>query len=359
MLYVANFHSGQIEVYNSSFQLVSEFTDPNWPNGYAPYNVQNIGGNLYVTFAKQNQAQTAAVPGLGNGFVDEFTPAGALIQRLITGAPLDAPWGVVMAPADFGQFSNDLLISNQGDGEVDAFNPTTGQFLGVFADNTGAPISNAGLNGLFIGVGGSLYFTAGPASGTRGLFGTLSPTPDTVTVAPATLAASITNVTAFVNQPFDGVVATFTDSNIYALPTDFTATVNWGDGTSDTSGDGNVTIVQSDGSGSSFIVQGSHTYTTSTTGYPPAFSQSPSRITSRAARSSLKEPRRFPTRPSTCRSARSPRSRMSPTRGPSRRSPTTCPTQTSPIIRRPSIGAMAHRRPGRSLWRTRPARDTS
>ena len=84
MLYAANFHSGQIDVFNSSFQMVSQFTDPNWPNGYAPFNVQNIGGNLYVTFARQNQAQTAAVPGLGNGFVDEFTPAGVLIERLIT-----------------------------------------------------------------------------------------------------------------------------------------------------------------------------------------------------------------------------------------------------------------------------------
>ena len=83
------------------------------------------------------------------------------------------------------------------------------------------------------------------------------------------MAASITNITAFVNQPFDGVVATFTDANIAALPTEFTATVEWGDGSSDTSGDGNVTIIQSDGIGSSFIVQGTHTYTKSTTGYPP------------------------------------------------------------------------------------------
>ena len=153
--------------------------------------------------------------------------------------------------------------------EVDAFNPTTGQFLGVFADDTGTPISNDGLHGLLFGVGNSLYFTAGPAGGTQGLFGSLTPNPDTVTIEPATLAATITNVTAFVDQPFDGVVATFTDANIYALPTDFTAKVEWGDGSSDTSGDGNVTIVHSDGIGSSFIVQGTHDYTTSTTGYPP------------------------------------------------------------------------------------------
>ncbi len=272
LIYAANFHTAQIEVYNSTFQVMpgfKGFTDPNWPNGYSPYNIQNIGGNLYVTFAKQNQARTAPVPGLGNGFVDEFTPAGVLIQRLITGAPLDAPWGLAIAPAAFSQYSNDLLVANSGDGEVDAFDPATNLFLGVFADDTGAPISNDGLHGLLVGVGQSLYFTSGPASGTEGLFGTLTPAPDTVTVLPATLTASITNVAAFVNQPFDGVVATFTDANIYALPTDFTATVEWGDGSSDTSGDGNVTIVHTDGIGSSFLVQGTHTYTTATTGDPP------------------------------------------------------------------------------------------
>ena len=271
LLYAANFHSGNIEVYNSSFQPVNGpggFTDLNWPNGYAPYNIQNIGGNLYVTFAKQNQAGTAPVPGLGNGFVDEFTPDGVLIQRLITGAPLDAPWGMAIAPAAFGQFSNDLLVANQGDGEVDAFDPATNLVRGVFADDTGTPISNVGLHGLLVGVGQSLYFTAGPAGGTEGLFGSQSPAPDTVTVEPATLAATITNITAFVNQPFNLVVATFTDANIYALPTDFTATVDWGDGSSDTSGDGKVTIVHVDGIGSSFIVQGIHTYSKSTTGGP-------------------------------------------------------------------------------------------
>ena len=136
LLYAANFASGQVEVYNSKFQMIDSFTDPDWPNGYAPYNVENIGGNLYVTFAKVSQSKTQIIPGLGNGFVDVFTPAGVLIQRLITGAPLDAPWGVVMAPADFNQFSGDLLVANNGDGTIDAFNPTTGQFLGVFADDS-------------------------------------------------------------------------------------------------------------------------------------------------------------------------------------------------------------------------------
>ena len=147
LLYAANFHSGKVEVYNSAFALVNQFTDPNWPNGYAPYNVQTIGGKLYVTFAKQNLTKSAAVTGLGNGFVDEFSPGGALIQRLIPGAPLDAPWGVALAPASFGQFSSDLLVANQGNGQVDAFNPTTGQFLGAFAGATGRRSRTAACTG--------------------------------------------------------------------------------------------------------------------------------------------------------------------------------------------------------------------
>jgi uncharacterized protein (TIGR03118 family) len=268
-LYVANFHSDAVEVYNSSFQLVNEFTDPNVPAGYAPYNVRNLGGDLYVTFAKAGDTATAATAQLGDGFVDVFAPDGTLIQGLIKGAPLDAPWGLAMAPTGFGPFAGDLLVANEGDGQVDAFNPATGQFLGVFAGADGVPLSNGGLHGLFLTTAGPLVFTAGPDSGAEGLFGTFSPTPATVVVAPATLTASISNITAFVNQPFNGVVATFTDANIYAVAGDFTATVQWGDGKSDTSGDGKLTITQSDGPGSSFLVTGTHTYAKSTTGGPP------------------------------------------------------------------------------------------
>jgi uncharacterized protein (TIGR03118 family) len=269
LLYVANFQSGKIEVYDGQFQPVNQFTDPNLPAGYAPYNIENLGGQLYVTFAKRGIPPTMTAAQLGAAFVDVFTPTGSLVQRLITGAPLDAPWGLALAPAAFGQFSNDLLVANHGNGQVDAFNPTTGQFLGVFADATGAPIVNGGLYGLSFSAGNTLDFTAGINGGAGGLVGTLTPTPDSVAIGPATLSASVSNLTAFVDQPFNGVVGTFTDANIYAVAGDFTATVQWGDGTSDTSGDGSLTITQSAGPGSSFLIMGTHIYTTATTGSPP------------------------------------------------------------------------------------------
>ena len=269
MLYVANFHSGQIEVYNSQFALTSTFADPNAPAGYAPYNIQDIGGNLYVTYAKQDPTGTFAVAGIGNGFVDEFTPAGTLMQRLITAAPLDAPWGMALAPSTYGQYAGDLLVANQGSGQVDAFSPSTGQFLGALPDPTGAIITNSGLHGLFFGPTGSLYFTAGLNAGVNGLFASLTPTPATVAITPATLAATVSNITTFVGQAFNGIVATFTDANSYALPTDFTATVQWGDGITTTSGSTSLAISQTDGPGSAFVVKGTHFYFTATTGMPP------------------------------------------------------------------------------------------
>jgi uncharacterized protein (TIGR03118 family) len=269
LLYVANFKSGMIEVYNSSFTLVNEFTDPNVPAGFAPYNIADLGGTLYVAFAQRNSTGTAAVSQLGDGFVDEFTPGGALIQELIVRAPLDAPWGLALAPASFGQFGGDLLVANQGNGQVDAFNPASGQFLGAFPDSTGAPIVNDGLHGLFVSPTDSLYFTAGLNGGADGLFGSLTPTPPSVAVTPATLSATITNVSAVEGLPFVGVVTTFTDANIYASAADFTALVQWGDSTSDTSGDGNVTLTQTNGPGSSYLITGTHVYTTPTTGFPP------------------------------------------------------------------------------------------
>ncbi len=279
-LYAANFHSGEVEVYNGQFQLVNQFTDPNLPAGFAPYNVANIGGNIDVAFAKQDPTGTAAVSQLGDGFVDVFSPGGALLKQLIMRAPLDAPWGLVEAPAvtvsvggpvaPFGQFSGDLLVANHGNGQVNAFDPNTGQFLGAFPDSSGAPIAIDGLHGLLFGPGAALYFTAGPDGGTNGLVGTLTPTPPAVAIAPATLAATITNVAAVEGNTFNGVVATFTDANPYASPADFVATVQWGDGTSDTTGPGSpVAITQSDGPGSGFIVAGTHVYATPTTGFPP------------------------------------------------------------------------------------------
>ena len=187
-LYAANFNAGTIEVFNSSFApttLAGNFTDPNIPSGYAPFNIQNLGGKLYVTYALQDAAKHDDVPGPAHGFVDVFDLNGNLLRRLVSGGLLNSPWGVALAPGNFGAFSNSLLVGNFGDGKINAFDPTTGNFLGTMVDKNGNPIINAGLWGLQFGNGGAggdsdkLYFTAGiPGPGLledHGLFGSLQP----------------------------------------------------------------------------------------------------------------------------------------------------------------------------------------
>ena len=146
-LYATNFRFGTIEVFDSSFHLVNSFTDPTVPAGFAPFGIHNIGGNLYVTFAKQNAAKFDDDAGPGHGFVDVFAPDGNLLQRLASHGLLDSPWGVTLAPATFGAFGGDILVGNFGDGRINAFNPTTGQFLGQLRTH-GGPITISGLWGL-------------------------------------------------------------------------------------------------------------------------------------------------------------------------------------------------------------------
>ena len=184
-LYAANFHSGFIDVFDSTFApttLAGGFLDPNLPSGYAPYNIHNLGGQLFVTYALQNATGTADVSGAGHGFVNVFDTNGNLIQRLISDGVLNSPWGLALAPAGFGGFSNApfLLVANAGDGLINAFDPATGALLGTFQDS-GGDLTIAGLRGLIFGNGGNggdpnlLYFTAG--SSDHGLLGSLAPVP--------------------------------------------------------------------------------------------------------------------------------------------------------------------------------------
>jgi uncharacterized protein (TIGR03118 family) len=176
-LYAAN-NLGGIDVFNSSFAKVSlsgtSFVDPNLPAGYTPYNIQNIGGDLYVQYSDG---------GLG-GIVDVFDANGNFLQRLITGGSLDNPWGITLAPAGFGSFGGDLLVGNNGNGEINAFNPTTGAWIGTLDNNSGTPIVNSGLWALEFRTGGTgvntdaLYFTAGINGQKDGLFGSIQPTPE-------------------------------------------------------------------------------------------------------------------------------------------------------------------------------------
>jgi uncharacterized protein (TIGR03118 family) len=183
-LYVADFRKGRVQVYDTSFNYVpmsrERFRDDWIPEGYAPFNIYNIGGNLYVAFAEQDAAKHDEVDGPGLGYVDVFSPSGRLLQRLEHGPWFNAPWGLTLASSDFGLFSHDVLVGQFGSGEILAFDPLTGRFKGKLLDTSNNPITISGLWALSFGNGGSagaansLYFTAGPNGESDGLFGDIN-----------------------------------------------------------------------------------------------------------------------------------------------------------------------------------------
>jgi uncharacterized protein (TIGR03118 family) len=196
-LIVTNFSQNRIEFFDTNFMRVpmpeGAFEDDRIPHGFAPYNAQAVGANVVVTYAKQNATKTAADDNCGEqcGFVDVFTGRGRLLQRLEHGPWLQAPWGVALAPQDFGFFSHDLLIGNRFGGTIAAFDAVTGHFLGNLLDASSAPIAINGLWGLEFDIRGSneagtqanpstgpaLFFAAGINGYADGLFGTLTPAP--------------------------------------------------------------------------------------------------------------------------------------------------------------------------------------
>jgi uncharacterized protein (TIGR03118 family) len=195
-LYAADFHNGKVDIFDSSFHAVTiagAFTDPNIPAGFAPFGIQNIGGTIYVTYALQDEDQEDDVAGPGNGFVDAYDTSGNLIRRVASAGELNSPWGLALAPADFGRFGGDLLVGNFGDGRIHVFDPNQlteiGEFeaVGLMHSAAGKPIQIDGLWALEFGHGTSvssangltttLFFTAGPAGEDHGLFGTLLPVP--------------------------------------------------------------------------------------------------------------------------------------------------------------------------------------
>jgi len=199
MIYAANFHSGAIDVFDTNYVAVSlpgAFADPAVPAGFAPFNIQNLGGKLYVTYAKQDAAQKFDVSGVGNGYVSVFDLNGKLLQHLVSGGPLNSPWGLAIAPANFGAFSGDLIVGNFGDGFMNAFDPATGALLGTLQDQNANPIELRGLWGLIVGNGGNggdvnaLYFASGPGGQKHGLFGSLQ-------AAPVITTSSVMNAASF------------------------------------------------------------------------------------------------------------------------------------------------------------------
>lgn len=184
-LFATNFRAGTVDVFDHTYAPYATqggFADPKIPSGFAPFGIQNINGDLFVTYAKQNAAKHDDDAGPGNGFVDVFDTDGNLLRRLATRGPLNSPWGVARASFAFGRFNGDILVGNFGDGRINAFD-SDGNFLGTLRDATGKPISIDGLWTLTLGGGknsgsDTLYFTAGPDRETDGLFGKITPTAD-------------------------------------------------------------------------------------------------------------------------------------------------------------------------------------
>jgi uncharacterized protein (TIGR03118 family) len=200
-LYAANSApGGHINVFNSSWTDVTgttfagKFTDPGLPAGFVPFNVQNIGGSLYVTYALLGPGG-APMPG---GFVDKYDASGNFVSRIASDGSLFAPWGVVVAPSNFGSFSNDLLIGNFGNGEILAFDATSNMFLGTINGANGQPLVNDHLWALETrnGVNGfdpnAVYFSAGINGEADGLFGQINAN----TPEPASIIGTATGLLA-------------------------------------------------------------------------------------------------------------------------------------------------------------------
>ena len=213
-LFAANFESGTIDVFDQQFRpatLPGSFSDPAIPAGFAPFNIANLGGKLFVTYAKQNATKDTDVAGPGNGFVDVYDTNGVLLQRLASGGPLNSPWGAAIAPASFGDFANDVLIGNFRDGHITAFDPNTGALVGQLKDNQGNAIAVDGLWALMVAPGTStapantLFFSAGSRPQQRGAFGKLEPR---VTTSGAIFAVGSAPGRVQVRNASDGTLVT-------------------------------------------------------------------------------------------------------------------------------------------------------
>ena len=182
-IYAADFHNARVDVFDGDFNLVSppgSFVDPQLPSGFAPFGIQNIGGEIFVAYAKQDADAEDEIAGQGLGFVDRFDTSGAFLGRVATRGLLNAPWGLAQAPESFGKFGGDLLVGNFGDGRIDAYErQPDGSFelQGRLRGTNRKAIVIDGLWALQFGNGGNagptdtLFFTAGPDDETHGLFG--------------------------------------------------------------------------------------------------------------------------------------------------------------------------------------------
>jgi uncharacterized protein (TIGR03118 family) len=185
-LFAADFHNARVDVFDAAFHRVNwagAFFDPKLPAGYAPFGIQNLQGNLYVSYARQDVDARDEVAGRGLGLINVFDASGKLIRRVASGGRLNAPWGLAMAPADFGRFSNALLVGNFGDGRISAYDARSGEFLGQMRGPDGRRLAISGLWGLAFGNGlssqptGTLFFAAGTNDEANGTYGRIDPAP--------------------------------------------------------------------------------------------------------------------------------------------------------------------------------------
>ncbi|HEY5911230.1 MAG TPA: TIGR03118 family protein [Verrucomicrobiae bacterium] len=188
-LYATDFHNGKVDVFDSQYRpasLAGSFSDPSLPAGLAPFGIENVNGQLFVTYAVPDADKHDDVQGPGNGCVNVFDTSGNFVKRFAISNVLNSPWGIARAPAGFGPFGGRLLIGNFGDGAINAFDPGTGTWLGSLTNAaSGTSFGVDGLWALKFGNGGNggdahtLYYTAGIAGPgaleDHGLFGSLAP----------------------------------------------------------------------------------------------------------------------------------------------------------------------------------------
>jgi uncharacterized protein (TIGR03118 family) len=179
-LYAADFHNLRVDVFDTNFARVSlpgGFVDPGLPAGYAPFGIQVIGDRVYVAYAKRAASGDDEQAGAGLGVLDVYTTGGALVRQLVNGGALNAPWGVAMAPADFGSNANMLLVGNFGDGKINVYDPASGAARGTLNGADGMPLVVDGLWGIAFGNGlnsqptNTLFFAAGPKDEAHGQYG--------------------------------------------------------------------------------------------------------------------------------------------------------------------------------------------
>ncbi|HVX64855.1 MAG TPA: TIGR03118 family protein [Pirellulales bacterium] len=261
LLYATDFRNGAVDAFDANFQpvtLTGSFTDPTLPSGLSPFNIQLIYGRLYVTYAVPDASGQNAVPGAGNGRVDIFDTDGNFLQTLVHGNSLDAPslnapWGLALAPNNFGNLNNTLLVANSGNGQIYGFNPFNGMYVGTVSDANGNPMFIDGVHGLSFGNGvssgapGMLYFTAGPNNQSHGLFGAL----ESIDGMPIDSVGG--SFSAVAGTLYSGLTATFGSVNLGAPPSSYLTTIAWGDG-----GSSNGVLIPL--GGGRFNVGGSHTY---------------------------------------------------------------------------------------------------